>query len=666
MAQRWAAVPRSTCLALGLDGDGVCALDLAVDGPHALVGGTTGSGKSELLRTLVASLAVVNRPDELVFVLVDYKGGAAFAEAADLPHTVGLITDLDPHLANRALTSLTAELKRRERLMARGGARDLDEYQSRGQGPGLARLVLVIDEFRALAEELPAFLDGLVRIAALGRSLGVHLVLATQRPGGIVSADVRANVNLRIALRVRDASDSHDVIDCPDAAALPERLPGRALVRTGVEPPRAVQVARVIEPEKASPPASDLQVRVLDTLWPDPPDQRPAAASPPPGQQAASSTDEPTSLLERIATSTRLAAELVGAAPPPSPWLAALPDFVPVARLADEPAWHQQGTDEQDTDKKASGHEVVGQTRACAAPVLLLDLPARQVQRPVTWDPLVDGHLAVVGAPRSGRTTLARTAVAGLVKRCSPAALHVYGFDFGGGMSPVATLPHTGAWVEGEEVARGARVLDGLAAIVAQRRRDVAAAGATSVLEAAGRAGEAMPVLAVVIDGWPQFVEAYGELGRGRLLEVTHQLLRDGPAMGLVALVTGDRTLLTARVSALLPQLWSLRMVDPADLLMAGLSRAQIPDRMPPGRVVRLSDGAVGQVAVIGDAPDGVAQVGALLSLAQQVGGGPDPSAEAPPGGPWTVRRLPRQVSLADLPQSVVPDPPMGSVDGEV
>jgi len=339
---------------------------------------------------------------------------------------------------------------------------------------------------------------------------------------------------------------------------------------------------------------------------------------------------------------------------------------VPVARLADEPAWHQQGTDEQDTDKKASGHEVVGQTRACAAPVLLLDLPARQVQRPVTWDPLVDGHLAVVGAPRSGRTTLARTAVAGLVKRCSPAALHVYGFDFGGGMSPVATLPHTGAWVEGEEVARGGRVLDGLAAIVAQRRRDLAAAGATSVLEAAGRAGEAMPVLAVVIDGWPQFVEAYGELGRGRLLEVTHQLLRDGPAMGLVALVTGDRTLLTARVSALLPQLWSLRMVDPADLLMAGLSRAQIPDRMPPGRVVRLSDGAVGQVAVIGDAPDGVAQVGALLSLAQQVGGGPGPSAEAPPGGPWTVRRLPCQVSLADLPQSVVPDPPMGSVDGEV
>jgi hypothetical protein len=87
---------------------------------------------------------------------------------------------------------------------------------------------------------------------------------------------------------------------------------------------------------------------------------------------------------------------------------------------------------------------------------------------------------------------------------------------------------------------------------------------------------------------------------------------------------------------------------------------------MPPGRVVRLSDGAVGQVAVIGDAPDGVAQVGALLSLAQQVGGGPGPSAEAPPGGPWTVRRLPCQVSLADLPQSVVPDPPMGSVDGEV
>jgi len=235
LAERWRRRPRSTSAVLGVGADGVYAVDLAGDGPDVLVGGTTGSGKSELLQTLIASLALANRPDQLSFVLVDYKGGAAFQGCADLPHTVGLVTDLDPHLTERALTSLTAELQRRERLLRARRAKDLDDYEALA-GPAdavIPRLVLVIDEFRVLAEELPAFLGGIVRIAALGRSLGVHLVLATQRPAGIVSADIKANVNLRIALRVRDRSDSQDVVDAPDAAAISARTPGRGLARSG-------------------------------------------------------------------------------------------------------------------------------------------------------------------------------------------------------------------------------------------------------------------------------------------------------------------------------------------------------------------------------------------------------------------------------------------------
>ncbi len=217
---RWRVQPRSTSALLGVAAAGPYTVDLRRDGPHVLVGGTTGSGKSELLQTLIASLALGNRPDEMVFVLVDYKGGSAFKECALLPHTAGLVTDLDGHLTARALASLEAELRRRERLLQHLGAKDIEDYQATAGAADarLPRLLLVIDEFKALAEELPAFLDGLVRIAAVGRSLGIHLVLATQRPGGIVSSDIKANVNLRIALRVRDAVDSTDVIDAPAGA----------------------------------------------------------------------------------------------------------------------------------------------------------------------------------------------------------------------------------------------------------------------------------------------------------------------------------------------------------------------------------------------------------------------------------------------------------------
>ncbi len=207
---------------VGRTPEGPFVIDLVRDGPHVLVGGTTGSGKSEFLRTLVTSLAMSSPPEQLSFVLVDFKGGAAFGPCTALPHVVGLVTDLDDHLVARALASLRAELRRRERRFAEVGAGDLGAYQRRS-GPDtepVPRLVVVVDELRALVEELPDFVTGLVRLAALGRSLGVHLVLATQRPSGAVSAEIQANVSLRIAFRMRDRSDSLDVLDDGSAAAI--------------------------------------------------------------------------------------------------------------------------------------------------------------------------------------------------------------------------------------------------------------------------------------------------------------------------------------------------------------------------------------------------------------------------------------------------------------
>ncbi|MGW9429257.1 FtsK/SpoIIIE domain-containing protein, partial [Streptomyces decoyicus] len=235
---RWTAGGRSTRAAVGVSLDGPFFLDLKRDGPHGLVAGTTGSGKSELLQTLVASLAVANRPDAMTFVLVDYKGGSAFKDCVHLPHTVGMVTDLDAHLVERALVSLTAELTRREHILAAAGAKDIEDYvdlleRNPGGHTPMPRLLIVIDEFASMVRDLPDFVKGLVNIAQRGRSLGIHLILATQRPSGVVSSEIRANTNLRIALRVTDSGESQDVINSSEAAGISQGTPGRAYVRLG-------------------------------------------------------------------------------------------------------------------------------------------------------------------------------------------------------------------------------------------------------------------------------------------------------------------------------------------------------------------------------------------------------------------------------------------------
>ena len=290
IAARWRSGGRSTFAIVGESYDGPFGIDIKKDGPHALIAGTTGSGKSELLQTIVASLAVANRPDELTFVLIDYKGGSAFAECAQLPHTVGMVTDLDPHQVARALGSLSAELTRREHILAAAGAKDIEAYQllvDERQAQPLPRLVIVIDEFAAMSRELPDFITGLVNIAQRGRSLGIHLILATQRPSGVVSQDIRANTNLRIALRVTDPAESADVIGVPDAASIGQSTPGRAYVRLGHASIVPFQAGRIGGRRPGAADGVTAKPWLAPLNWTDlgKPDTGPACPGDPPGSQ---------------------------------------------------------------------------------------------------------------------------------------------------------------------------------------------------------------------------------------------------------------------------------------------------------------------------------------------------------------------------------------------
>ncbi|HWH97258.1 MAG TPA: FtsK/SpoIIIE domain-containing protein [Pseudolysinimonas sp.] len=225
--------------ALGSAADGVAVIDLVADGPHAVVAGTTGAGKSELLVSWVLGMAAGRSPQEVSFVLVDFKGGAAFAPLAGLPHVVGTLSDLDATLARRAIESLRAEVRRREFALASAGVRAIDELPV-GE---LARLVVIVDEFAALVTESPELHALFADLAARGRSLGIHLILCTQRPAGVVRDAVLANVAVRVALRVADRADSMGLIGDDAAARLPPHPRGRAVVVDGTGRRRTVQIA---------------------------------------------------------------------------------------------------------------------------------------------------------------------------------------------------------------------------------------------------------------------------------------------------------------------------------------------------------------------------------------------------------------------------------------
>ena len=248
---------------IGLESGDPFVLDLVVDGPHAIVAGVTGSGKSELLITWILALCAAHSTREVSFLLADFKGGTAFDDLSGVPHVTGVITDLDGSGARRAIESLRAEVRWRERELARAGARDIADPRV-----DVPRLVIVVDEFAALLGEHPELHAVFTDVAARGRALGMHLVLGTQRPAGVMRESLLANCPLRISLRVTDTADSRALLGTDAAAALPGggASRGLALVRRGSDSaPRRVRIAL----------SSTADARSVATAGQGPPPRRP-------------------------------------------------------------------------------------------------------------------------------------------------------------------------------------------------------------------------------------------------------------------------------------------------------------------------------------------------------------------------------------------------------
>ena len=608
---------------IGSSGIDPMHLDLRTQGPHALVGGTTGAGKSEFLQAWVLGMAAEYSPDRVSFLFVDYKGGSAFADCVSLPHTVGLVTDLSPHLVRRALTSLRAELRHREHLLNRKKAKDLLELERRGDPESPPALILVIDEFAALVGEVPEFVDGVVDIAQRGRSLGIHLIMATQRPAGVIRDNLRANTNLRIALRMADESDSQDVVGIKDAAHFDPAIPGRGVVKTG--PGRLAQFQSGYAGGRTSrePENADIEVAELrfggEIRWED--------------ARVSENVDDKAELgptdQQRLVKSIVSAAQLAGIPAPRRPWLDELAKVYDLGRLP------------QRTDSE-----------------LLLgvsDIAERQQQLPVYFEPDVDGNIAIFGTGGSGKSAVLRTLAcsAAITPRGGP--VHVYAVDFGAGsLRMLEQLPHVGAVIKGDDIERVARLFRMLKNQLDDRALRFAAVSASNVAEyrvLAARPQE--PRILLLIDGYPSFRENLESQGnRAQWYDIFRDVLTDGRQLGIHIALTADRGgAVPSSVAASVQRKIVLRLADDDGYRMLDSPADVLSSASPPGRAI--IDGLETQIAVLGGSSvvsEQSANVARLAEAMKRAGVEPAPA----------IGSLPAQYPQSSLPGRVDDTPVLG------
>ena len=617
--QWWTASEPDLAAPIGASSHGVLSVDLRDDGPHALVGGTSGSGKSEFLRAWITALAARHSPRRLNFLLVDFKGGTAFQDCSRLPHVVGVVTDLSEHHLGRIEMSLLAELKRRESVMAGFGQKEFDEFELQSPDHAPPALVVVFDEFEQLLAEHPGFVSAvIVPIARLGRGLGVHLVLGTQKPQGSVPEAIRSNTNIRVALRMLSEAHSRDVIDSPEAARIPPDARGRACLRLSHQSLRSLQVAYSGARRESRP--SGAIIRELRSA-------RSECRAP----ESSSQDSEGASDFERLVEAMAVVSAELRLTAPPQPWLPPLPEVLPLADLCPPLRRGEVSPLPSAPAKPAQPTPLVEAPNTHAWAMLgTVDEPRRQAQWTLTHSFKADGHLLVYGSAQSGKSTLLRTLAYSLASASPPSALWIYGLDFSGGATrALEQLPHVGGIATADDPERVAQVLRMLTREAAVRHREVHQTP--------------RPEIVLLIDEFATFRAVFERIDGGRYVDLLEALVRDGRALGIYcAITTSQRRDLSGLLASAFPRRLLLRP-DRQEAEALGLPpHCRREAALPPGRGF-LDERLEVQIAVLTDGSptadnDAVRDFG--VRFAGRDTGGRPPRIEV----------LPRFVKIADMP----------------
>lgn len=541
------------------------------DGPNGLVAGMVGVGKSELLQTLVASLAINYHPHRLAFVLVDFKGGGMATPFAGLPHTLGVITNLlDESLAVRALTSFRVESQRRQRMFDEAGVNHIDDYQElyyKGKvREPMPYLVIIVDEFAEMKSEAPEVAKDFVKLARLGRALGLRLILAMQKPAGIVDGQIEANTRFRLCLRVAQTEDSQAMLKRPDAAFLTGT--GRAYLQVGpnevFELFQCAYSGAEYDPLGLAngDPRAIVEVGV---------DGKPEPLYPPP--KGAKEEKEPKQL-DVVTKHLAEVSEKMGITRLASLWSEPLPKrlLLSEARKQTEQGW--------DGVQWRPGFSWL-------APVIgRFDNPSEQLQE---WERTLrirfgetGGHLAIYGQPGSGKTTLVQTLITSLALEYSPEDVNIYVFDFGGRLLKMyERLPHVGGVVAPDEDERFQRLFRYLLAEMDERRERFGAAPAATLWEYRQRTGKSMPAIVVILDNYGNFKDLHQD---DESLDKLGRIARDGGSLGVHLVLTAiEPNTVGIRLSSSMTLAVALNLVDKSDY-SAIVGRTDLYPARTPGR----------------------------------------------------------------------------------
>ncbi|MEV1019694.1 type VII secretion protein EccCa [Streptomyces sp. NPDC050264] len=549
-------------------------------GPHGLCVGATGSGKSELLRSLVLALVTTHAPDDLAMVLVDYKGGATFAPFTGLPHVAGVITNLENQagLVERVHTSLAGEIKRRQQVLKdAGNIADIGHYRAlrAGERPDLEplpHLFVVIDEFGELITAKPDFIDLFLSIGRIGRSIGVHLLLSSQRIEGGKLKGLETYLSYRLGLRTFSADESRTVLETTDAFHLPP-LPGFGYLKVDTSTYTRFK-AGFVSGAYRGPALRETTADAEPLAWPYPAYNTPQTATSAP-QAAAPAMRERETGPTVLSTA---AAQLADAAEPVRRiWLPPLPAAVSL----DTAAGPLQAT--------GDGLRIARSQGPLRVPLGVLDDPAKQWQGPWVHDlNTAGGHTAVIGGPQSGKTTLLRTLALSLALTHTPHDVALYGLDLaGGGLSSLADLPHVGGIAGRADHERAARTVAEVRAMLDAREtvfreHNIDSIDQLRALRGQGRLPELGSTdIVLLIDGYGALRDEFSHLD-----DPVADLLKRGSSYG-IHVVAGMLRWNDVRIAtqSLFGSRIELRLNDPSDSSVdRKLSETLSPDT--PGRVL--------------------------------------------------------------------------------
>lgn len=498
-------------------------------GPHGLLGGMTGSGKSEVLKAIILALAVTHHPYDMNFALIDFKGGAAFNELAHLPHTVGVVTDIESNatFAERVIQALNGEIERRKRVLENAreafhfGRSHIDEYRGLHVRRPMPRLVIVFDEFAEFKLRNPVESKKLISIARQGRSLGVHLILATQNIEAAVDPEILQNSSFRICLKVSEPQDSIQMVGIPDAVNLTR---GRAYFASNSR----ILYQSAFSGADYKPLSAQNPANAIVRVWPD--GRREVIDFPrrkvKTGTEQTPST-EASAVVEYISQKARA----MHLKRPPAVWPDALSDryFLP-----DLLSKHLSGGwDGQSWQPCQVWGENVLSAQSILPVLGLADLPGKQLQYPLQMSASQGGHLLIFGSAGSGKSTLLRTLVTSLGLTQSPDDAHVYILDYGGqsALKLLETFPHVGAVVTRLETERTERLVQLVQTEISRRNNLLRSARVDSWQDynALVPSGERLPAFFLMIDGFRDFKQSF----ENEFIDGITALISGGQAAGL-------------------------------------------------------------------------------------------------------------------------------------